>query len=268
MQYTYIRLNLFQAILFTYLLFSVIYIAMPQVLPLHELALKYSEATKLTAYEHYVNVSDPSQYEFGQRSGLEVLASIDPNVEMPTIFDIDAGNGSFIDAAKQHYKQQGKDARTIGMVAVPTPNLRDITSEIVFGDFMRPETWMPHPSIPDDHSLDLAVANLAFMHFADPLHGLRVALSKLKDEASLYVSELHLCLDAKTASRTIDALRDEIAAHHGDYEPNVLTQPDYVEFENLHLVNRKERPFAQFDAIDAIKGTHRAIYTVSHKLSA
>lgn len=237
---------------------------MPQILPTHELAQKYAQAVHLTTYEHYINVSHPISYEFGTRNGLEVLASIDPSVDEPTIFDIGAGNGSFLEAAKQHYARQGKDARTIGLVAFTTPNLIDLESEIIEGDFMRPETWRPRRSVPDDASLDLVVANLAFMHFADPLHGLRIALQKLKPGASLYISELSLSLAPESAAQTIDALQEEIAAHCGDYEPDMLTQPDYVEFENVHLVKTTNSPFRQFDAIGAIKATHRAIYAVNH----
>lgn len=240
---------------------------MPQVVATNELVMKYAQAVHLTTREQYINVSHPISYEFGTRNGLDVLASIDQSVDVPTIFDIGAGNGSFLEAAKQHYARQGKDARTIGLVAFTTRNLIDLESEIIEGDFMRPETWRPLPSVPEDASLDLAVANLAFMHFADPLHGVRIALQKLKPGASLYISELSLSLDPESATQTIDALQEEIAAHSGDYEPDMLTQPDYVEFENVHLKKTTDSPFEQFDAIGAIKATHRAIYAVSQTVS-
>lgn len=236
---------------------------MEQGLPPYILARKYSEAARLTDGDYYQNCSNPEGYIFGDLNGLGVLKLIDPSTENPVVFDIGAGNGVFLNAVLEYYKKIGKVARGIGLVAVRPPGLQCGGAEILEGDFLRPEMWHPKSSIPDDKSLDLAVAYQAFMHFADPLRGVRIAMGMLKPGASLLASELHLCLELSSAGATVEALLNEISRlSDGSCNPEITVQPDYIEFENLRFIGGKADPFGQFDVVDLIKTTSRAVYAL------
>ncbi len=184
--------------------------------------------------ERYVRVPSADEYYFPPISGLQTLEGV-RSVEHPRILDIGAGSGAFLADAADSLEAQGIQGSLFGITAMEAGRLSRAAITWVFGDFLRPDTW--RPKAPETESIDVAVSHLTFLHFADPLRGLKIALGLLKPGGELFVDDLVLQLKARNAEAAA-AKYDQFLRSIGEYDSQELTDGSVVALrvKGLHAI--------------------------------
>lgn len=176
-----------------------------------ELCREQFKAARI-ADANFVHAYDADDYAFGVDPycgpvrGTLVTSVLPYEVQRnATVLDIGAGYGTFLEAVR-HVALPGDNLRTIGFTAVRnsfTAATQDI--EWVYGDFQRPATWRPSGTLQPE-SIDMAVSELTYQHFADPLRALKNAWDLLKPGGHLLINDIRLNLHPNHSKATVEKL--------------------------------------------------------------
>lgn len=212
-----------------------------------EAACQEQFASAVRAVNRFVHASDADDYYFGGTVGLGTLHYLPDDVERPAVLDIGAGYGTFLEAALD---KSPRDIRAIGLVAVDARRCNNSPIEWVFGDFQRPQTWNPKDTLRPD-SIDLAVSSLTFMHFADPIRGLRNALNLLKPGGHLFIDNMRLPVTPEHAPAVSELVIAGLQKNPGgfDFHSSYNENRHLFNIFNLHLQRQAETGFERLHLV-------------------
>lgn len=147
---------------------------------------QFSEALSSEQRRGWMTAGNADWYALGPKdSGLpegRKLLDLVETAEPPTVVDIGASRGVFLEACKEE-----RDVRAIGLTVGDGYEEAD-GIEWVHGDVQRPRTWMPK-SILEPEVADLVVSRVTFLWLASPLRAMINAWNITKPGG-------HICLDA------------------------------------------------------------------------